>query len=371
MLSWVEISRSAIEHNLKAFRELIGPSVLLIPVVKANAYGHGILEVARICEEAPEVDRLATVSLDEALLLRAGGIKKPIQVLSFYPLDEDAIIESLKKNIILPIYRLDQAKFIDRVGERVGLTGVTHLKIDAGTTRVGITLDDMETFVSEIKRLSHLRLEGIWSHFSSSEASSTITKKQLSILMQADQIIKKHGIDAPIRHVACTAASLLYPDSRLDAVRIGLGTYGLYPAPFCRKIIKLRPVLSWKSTLIQVKKVKKGTKISYGGTYTMKKAGTIGIIPIGYYDGYDRVWSNKAEVIIKGRRCPIRGRICMNLMMVEINGESNAKAGDIVTMIGQSGKEEITADELAELSPGTINYEITTKINPHLTRIVV
>ncbi len=371
MLSWVEISRSAIEHNLKAFRNLIGPSVLLIPVVKANAYGHGILEVARICEETAEVDRLAVVNLDEALLLRAGGIKKPIQVLSFYPLDEDAIIEALKKNIILPIYRLDQAKFINRVGERLGLTGVAHLKIDVGTTRVGITLDDMEVFVSELRKYSHLRLEGIWSHFSSSEADSAITKKQLSTLIQADEIMKKHGIKVPLKHVACTAASLLYPDSRLDAVRIGLGTYGLYPAPACQKIIKLRPVLSWKSTLIQVKKVKKGTKISYGGTHTMKKNGLIGIIPIGYYDGYDRAWSNTAEVIINGRRCPIRGRICMNLMMVEIKNSSNTKAGDTVTLIGREVSAEITADELAKLSPNTINYEITTGINPLLPRIVV
>lgn len=371
MLSWVEIKRSAIECNLKSFRDLIGPSVLLVPVVKSNAYGHGILEVAHICDNTLEADRLAVVSLDEALLLRAGGIKKPIQVLSFFPLEEGAVIESLKNNIILPIFCLEQARLINRVGERLGMVGTAHLKIDTGTTRVGVVIQYLDAFISEVKKFTHLHLEGIWSHFSSSETNSFITKKQLSILMQADETMKNHGICVPLRHIACTAASLLHPTSRLDAVRIGLGTYGLYPASNCQKLIKLQPVLSWKSTIIQLKKVKKGVKISYGGTYTMKNGGIIGVIPIGYYDGYDRAWSNKATVIINGQRCPIRGRVCMNLMMVEVKKGNNARAGDQVTLIGQDNNEEIVVDELAKLTPDTVNYEITTRINPLIPRIMV
>lgn len=371
MLSWVEIARSAIEYNLKAFRDLVGPSVLLIPVVKSNAYGHGILEVARICEEAPEVDRLAVVNLDEALLLRGCGIKKPVQVLSFYPLEEEAIIDSIKKNIILPVYRLEQARFINRIGERIGLIAVVHIKIDTGTSRIGIPIYEISSFATEIKKLKYLRFEGLWSHFSSAETNAVVTKKQLATLNLANEMLSKSGINATMKHIACTAAAILYQNSRLDAVRIGLGTYGLYPDSTCKKLVKLQPALSWKSTLIQVRNVKAGTKIGYGGTHIMKRAGLIATIPVGYYDGYDRAWSNISEVIINAKRCKIRGRVCMNLIMAEIPHGGTAKAGDLVTLIGKDGKEEITADELAKLSPDTINYEITTRINPLIPRIVV
>lgn len=371
MLSWVDIKRSAIEYNLKAFRDLIGPSILLIPVVKSNAYGHGLLEVARICEKSGEADRLAVVNLDEALLLRACGIKKPIQVLSFYQLEEEAIIESIQKNIILPIYRLDQARFINRVGERIGLTATVHLKIDTGTTRIGVPIEDADSFMIEIKKLTYLKFEGIWSHFSSAESNHAVSKKQLTTLEKTNETLKKYGIRTPIRHIACTASTILYPDSRLEAVRVGIGIYGLYPSLACKKIIKLEPVLSWHSTIIQTKNVKKGTKIGYGGTYAMKNSGTIATIPIGYYDGYSRAWGNLSEVLINGRRCRVRGRVCMNLMMAEIPRGGNAKAGDTITLIGTNGNEEVPADQLAKFSPGTINYEITTQINPLLPRIVI
>ncbi|MFA6105107.1 MAG: alanine racemase [Patescibacteria group bacterium] len=371
MLSWVEINRSALEHNLKNFRNLIGKATLLIPVIKSNAYGHGIAEVAKICDELEDVDRLAVVNLDEALLLRMLNIKKPIQILSFFSFDIQKAGEAMKKNVIFPVYTLKQAIWLNTVAERIGQRCKIHIKIDSGTTRIGFFVSELEDFLKNIQKLKHIEIEGVWSHFSSSETDYEITREQNRIFDSAIGVFKKIGICVPIRHISCSAATILHPVARYDAVRIGLCSYGLYPDKKSRKKINLKPVLSWKTTVIQVKNVKKGTGISYGNTYKMPKNGKIAIIPVGYYDGYDRAWSNKAEVLINGKRCPVRGRVCMNLTMIDVSKLKNCKEGSIVTLIGADGKEEITADDLTALTPETINYEIVTRINPLIRRIVV
>ena len=368
MLTWVEINKKRLEHNLHSFREHIGPSVLLMPVVKSNAYGHGMLEVARICDASSFVDRLAVVNNDEAVMLKLAGINKPIQILSFFDKNDDSIIQSIKNEVTFPVYYAGQAIYLDKLATRIGKSVKIHIKIDTGTTRTGIQPDEIENFLSSLSGLKKIVVEGIWSHFASSEADPEFTNFQNKIFEKTCKKAQNNlGKNFCLRHIACSAAAILHKKTHFDAVRVGLGIYGLYPDESCRNKIDLKPILSWKTTIIQIKKIKKGTKISYGGTYTMKNDGYIAVLPVGYYDGYDRDWSNRSFVRIGKDVFPVRGRICMNLSMVEVN--SGVKAGDTAELI--SGTSTPSVDQLTALSKNRINYEVTTRINPVLPRIVV
>ncbi len=369
MLTWLEINKKAIEHNLCAFRRLIGRSALLMPVVKANAYGHGFLEVAKICDESGEADRIRVVNLDEALALLDAGIKKPIMILSFYELDKAKITRAIKNKIIFPLYSLEQAKFLNAVGERVGKKAIMHLKVDTGAARIGILPGDAVNFYQKIKLFKNLNIEGLFSHFASSEEDREYTDKQYKLFNKVATDLEQAGCKFKIRHMACSAASVVYPDSQFNAVRLGLGLYGLYPAQSVKDKLKLKPVLSWKTKIIQIKTLPAGAKVGYGGTFVTKKPTKLAILPTGYFDGYDRRFSNTAQVVVHGVKCPVRGRICMNLTMVDVSGVLNIQIGDEVVLLGKMGKNEISADYLAKLAK-TINYEIVSRINPLLPRKV-
>lgn len=369
MLTWVEVSRSAIKHNLAEFKRLIGRQVLLMPVVKSNAYGHGIIEVAKICDADKNVDRICVVNLDEALLLIKNGIKKPILILSFYELDIKKLKIAVQNGIIFPVYREDQILALNKVGRQLKKRVTIHLKIDTGTTRIGLLPNQALDFAKKISRLSNLYFEGIWSHFASSESDPIFTNKQLIVFNQVVEQIEKEGIVMPIKHFACSAATTLHKNTHFNAVRLGLNTYGLYPDEKSRKNINLKPALSLNTKIVQVKTVPKNTRISYGGTYLTKQSTKIAILPIGYWDGIDRKLSNRGEVIIRGVRCPIRGRVCMNLTMIDVTKVKNVKAGDKCTVIGHQGNVSISVDDLSHLI-GTINYEIVDRINPLIPRIV-
>ena len=368
MLTWVEVSKSAIKYNLAQFKRLVGRGVLLMPVIKSNAYGHGLIEVAKICEDDKNVDKICVVSLDEALTLLKNGIKKPLLILSFYELDRNKIKIALKNNVIFPVYRLDQINYLNKIALSLKRTAKVHLKIDTGTTRIGILPDEATKFAKKITALKNLKLDGIWSHFASSESDQKFTKKQLSIFNNVIKKIEEEGIVIPTKHFACSAAAILHPQSQFNAVRLGLSTYGLYPDKKSRKNINLKPALSLNTKIIQLKTVKTDTKIGYGGSYTTKSKTTIAVLPIGYWDGLDRKLSNIGEVLINGKKFQIRGRICMNLTMVEI-GNTGAKVGDKVTIIGRQGTQEITADDV-DAKIDTINYEVIDRINPLIDRIV-
>lgn len=382
MLTWLEISTNAIKYNLRQFRRLLDKDCLLMPVIKANAYGHGFFEVAKICSRAPEVDRVCVVNDDEALALIETKIKKPIMILSFFETDNlkktlrlarlaaNGSSRRAKKSIIFPLYSLKQAKFLNRVGERINKKIKVHIKIDTGAARVGLLPEKAAKFLKEIKKYKFLKMEGIFSHFASSEDDRGYTTKQLRVFIEINKKLKKENFIIPLKHMACSAAAVLYPQTRLDAVRLGIGLYGLYPTEKLKKKIILKPALSWKTKIIQIKNLPKGAKIGYGGDYTAKKPIKLAILPVGYWDGFDRLLSNNANVIINGVKCPVRGRICMNLTMVDVTKTSRAKVGDTAILIGRSGKQEITVDELAKRSK-TINYEIVDRINPLLARKLV
>jgi len=338
-----------------------------MPVVKANAYGHGMIEIAKICDKAKDVDRICVVSGGEAIALRENGIKKPIQILSFYDLDK-SLTKLIGKNIIFPVYSIEQINYLQKIGEGLNKKIKIHLKLDTGAARTGILIKDLATFIQKIHGSNRLELEGLMSHFASSEENKKHTRQQIKIFEEAARLIEDTGIKLKVKHMACSAASTIYPASLFNGMRLGLSLYGLYPAEEITKIIKLKPALSWHTKIIQVKTLSAGSKIGYGGTYTTPNRQTIAVLPVGYWDGLDRGLSNIGEVLVKGIRCPIRGRICMNLTMVDVSKVKNPGAGMVATIIGRSKGKILTADDIAK-KINTINYEVVDRINPLIPRI--
>ncbi len=369
MLTWVEVNKQAIEYNLKQFKKLIGAKILLMPVIKSNAYGHGLVEVAKICQQSREVGRLCVINLDEAIELIKNGIKKPIMILSFYEFDTEKIKIAIKNKTVFPIYREDQIKFLQESAKKLNLKVRVHLKIDIGTSRLGVFPKDAVIFAKKITSSKNLVLEGLWSHFASSETDRGLTIKQRQIFEKVVGELEQNNIFVPLKHTACSAATILHHDAHFNAIRLGLSTYGLYPDEKSKKIITLKPALSLNTKIIQLKTVPPNTKISYGGTFVTKQNTTVATLPIGYWDGMDRRMSNNGEVLINSQKCPIIGRVCMNLTMVDASKVKNIKVWQTATVIGRQGKSMITADDIAK-NIGTINYEVVDRINPLIKRIV-
>ncbi len=367
MLTWLKINAEAIKYNAKQFKKLIGPKVLLMPVIKANAYGHGLLKVARILQSIKEVDRICVVNLDEAVeLIKNKLTKKPVMILGFFDnQDNEKINLAIKNNIIFPLYDLKNAQILNRIGERLHKKIKVHLKIDTGASRLGISPKDTLSFVKALQKFKHLELEGLWSHFASSEDDPEYTKSQHSILKSVDGTLQKNGFNIPVKHIACSSATLNTKFTHENAVRLGISLYGLYPDK--KQTIKLKPALSWFTTIIQTKDLPKGTKVGYGGTYITKKLTQVAVLAVGYWDGYDRRLSNNGHVLIKNKFCKIIGRVCMNICMVDITG-LKVKAGERVVLVGQKGKNKISIDDIAKWCQ-TINYEIVDRINPTLPRL--
>ena len=364
--SWVEISKSAILHNLAQYKRIVGKSVEVMPIVKSNAYGHGIIEVAKLV--APKVKWLGVVSLGEALELRKNNIRKRIFVLSYAP--SRYLKEGIKQQIDLPVYDLNYARLISQTAKKLNKIAKIHLKIDTGTSRVGVLPKDAVMFIQKVSELPNLKIEGIWSHFAASEENRNYTKFQLDNFNQVLGQLEKRGIRIPYKHFACSAATLIEPEAHFNLIRLGLSLYGLWPSVLAKQIalkrfpwLNLKPAMSWKTKIIQVKQLPKGTKVSYGCTYTTKKETKLAVIAVGYWEGYDRRLSGRGEVIIKGQRCPVLGRVCMNLTMVDVSKVKDIKAGDETILLGEG----ISAEDLAE-KIGTINYEVVTRINPVLAR---
>lgn len=367
--SWIEIDRQAVLHNLDAFHWLVAPSQL-IPVIKSNAYGHGIDLVSEILDAHPACSMLGVAGLKEALFLRSQHRRKRILVLSFFnDCSENEIRLAIEQKIELPLFSMEDALGLDRLADGRPLR--VHVKIDTGTTRLGASPQQAPRLIQAVQTSRSLQLGGIFTHFAESEnTDQTFTLQQLTSL---ETLIRKLRLsDDVIIHSACTAAMIRQPSSRHSAVRLGLGLYGLWPSDATRQFappeLDLRPVLMWKTRVLQVKTVEAGTSIGYDRSYVTTQTAKIAVLPIGYADGYDRGLSNCGQVLIQGHRCPIRGRICMNLSMVEIPALLKVQAGDEAVLLGRQGGEEISVDEVANRLQ-TISYEITTRLNPLIPRI--
>ncbi len=377
LLHWVEIDSSALIHNIHQFRRLIGRKRKLLATVKANAYGHGILDVSKIALRAG-ADWLGVHSLEEGLMLRKEGLSCPILVVGYVALED--LREAVLQDLRLTVYNFETIDRLAKVCLELGKKVSLHVKIETGTYRQGIREENVLSFIKKAQESSGLVIEGIFSHFANIEDTTdhTYARFQLENFKRIIQSLEENKINVPVKHTACTAAAILFPETYYDLVRVGIGMYGLWPSKetylSCllqqREPLQLRPILSWKARIAQIKKVPQSAFVGYGCTYRTTRETVLAVLPIGYYDGYDRSLSNSSYVLVRGKRAPLRGRIAMDFIMVDITDIPGVELEDEVVLIGQDGDEVITADSLA-LLVGTINYEIVTRINPRIPRVVI
>jgi alanine racemase len=376
MMQWVEIDRSALIHNLGRFRELVGQERKLLAVVKANAYGHGILEVSKIALQAG-VDWLGVNSLEEGLLLRHRGISCPVLVVGYVPLH--GLKEAVAHDLKCTIYNFETVDRLAAICGRLRKKAYLHLKVETGTYRQGIQQEELLPFIRKVQEYSQLVIEGISSHFANIEDTTdhSYARGQLDKFQRVLETLKKENVNIPVKHMSCTASAILFPETYFTLVRVGIGMYGLWPSKetylsslLQERQLLLKPVLSWKTRIAQLKKVPKGSFIGYGCTYRTNRETVLAVLPVGYSDGYRRALSNSSYVLIKGERAPLRGRVAMNFIMADVTDIPGVGLEEEAVLIGRAGEEQITADHLASLVE-TINYEIVSGINPHIPRVVI
>jgi alanine racemase len=373
----VEISRKALVHNIREFRRLIGPRRKFLAVVKANAYGHGLLEVARLAVREG-VDWLGVNSVEEGLALRGAGIAAPVLVLGYAPLE--ALEEAVARDIRLTVYTRETVARLAELAAARGTTVRVHVKLETGTWRQGVAAGELAAFARDIRRRPGLVLEGLSSHFANIEDTTKhdYPRRQLEAYRAACRALEAAGPRVPLKHMSCTASTILFREPGFNLCRVGIGLYGLWPSKetylSClldrKEPLALEPVLSWKARVAQIKKVPAGADIGYGGTYRTTRPTVLAVIPVGYFDGYDRGLSNAAHVLAKGRRAPVRGRVAMDFFMADVTDIPGLRLEDEVTLLGADGRERISAEDLAALA-GTISYEILARINPLLPRVVI
>lgn len=376
-LQWVEIDRSALKHNIVQFRALIGNSRKMAVVVKSNAYGHGLLEISPLALEFG-ADWLGVNSLEEARTIRESGLDSPIILLGYVPLAD--LEEAVKNDLRLTVYNEETIKELGKVTATLKKTVNLHVKTETGVHRQGVTGDDLLPFVKTIRSCPYLRIEGLSMHFANIEDTTDhgYAQKQLETFIEYAKLLEQNGINIPVKHVACSAATILFPETYFDMVRVGVGIYGLWPSKetylSCikeqREQVNIKPVLTWKTRVVQIKNLPEGAFIGYGCTYKTTRPTRLAVLPVGYYDGYDRHLSNASYVLIGGKRAPLRGRVAMNFITVDVTDIAEVRLEDEVVLLGQQRQEKITAEYLASLC-GTINYEIVTRINPKIPRFVV
>ena len=375
---WVEIDLKAFDHNLNQIRQRLTPGTAVLASVKANAYGHGIVQVAGRLQ-AGGVDMLGVARMEEGITLRHAGVHGiPILIYGHTP---PASAPSLAKyDLTTSIYSLSAARALSVVAASMETKVKVHLKIDTGMGRLGLLPDcfrtndvrddiaDIETIVGQ----SGLAVTGIYTHFASADAADkTDTLNQLGCFNDLLERLAGRGIEFPLRHAANSAATFDIPQSHLDMVRPGLSLYGLYPFnDQQRRQLSLKPVMSLKARIALVKEVPAGFKVSYGGRYITPRATRIATVPIGYADGYRRALSNQGEMLVAGKRAPVVGRVCMDLTMLDVGHILEADVGSEVVIIGSQGDDAITADELAN-QLGTINYEVVASIMDRVPRVYI
>lgn len=367
---YAAVDLSAILYNMEQMHDNVAPETKLMGVIKTDGYGHGAIPIGRELEKLPYVFGYAVATAEEALALRQGGLHKPILILGYtFPYSYEALIAG---DIRQAVFREDTLEELSACAERLGRKAKVHIKVDTGMSRVGIRPDgEGLSFLQKACSLPYIEVEGIFTHFArADEHDKTSARMQLLAFRSfVEEAEKLTGIVIPIKHCSNSAGILELPEANLSLVRAGITLYGLSPSEEVPKeILALRPALSLKSHLVYVKEVDAGTPVSYGGTFVTDKRTRIATIPVGYGDGYPRSLSGKGHVLIRGRRAPILGRICMDQFMVDVTAIPEAKEGDEVTLIGRDGTEELTMEELGALS-GRFNYELACDLGKRIPRI--
>jgi alanine racemase len=374
MLSWVEINAQRLRHNIDAFRTVIAPGTSVMAVVKSNAYGHGLEAVAPIAAE--RADWLGVNCLDEALVISRLGIRKPVAILGHTPLSR--IEEVVRNGYRQVLYRMDVAKALSQAAVKLGTQANVHLKLETGTNRQGIPLQQLESFIGEVLRLPRVNVEGAYTHFANIEDTldPSFAESQIRKFREGLMTLEGAGVRPQQIHASASAGALLYAEMDFSMVRIGISAYGIWPSRETQiasrergRLLSLAPVLTWKTRVAQVKDVNAGDYVGYGLTYRASRPMRLVVLPIGYYDGYDRKLSNSGRALIHGQPAPVVGRVAMNMTMLDVT-DIGAEIDDEVVLIGRQGEGEIRVEDLAE-KIGTISYEVVARINPLIPRVTI
>ncbi len=366
--AWAEIDLDAIGHNTSEIKKKLAKGARLMGVVKANAYGHGVRETAKVLLENG-ADQLAVAFADEALELRKAGFDVPILVLGNSP---DSDIKKLIDFDIMPT--VSDLSFAERLSQACdkNKTVKVHIKLDTGMSRIGFLAEDSGTIdeILKISSLPHIQIEGMFSHFAvADDAADDFTRVQFDRFMAVGKGLEEKGLKIPVKHICNSAGLLKFPEMHLDMVRAGIVLYGIYPSSdFDKSMIDLKPSMAFKSRVSHIKVLDKGATLSYGRTYTLNQSAKIATVSVGYADGYMRSLSNKAIVSVNGCEVKQTGRICMDQCMIDVTAVNNINVGDEVILFGGSGK--ISAENTAELI-GTIGYELVCAVGRRVPRIYI
>jgi alanine racemase len=363
---WAEIDLDAIAHNVAALKRHVGERVAIMAVVKSNAYGHGAEPVARAALESGAT-WLAVNRIGEGIKLRRAGIGAPILVMGYSP--AAGVSAAVDNDLTLTVTDLALAEVLSAAAGRAGKTIPVHVKVDTGMGRFGLAPEEAVDFVRALGWLPGLTLQGLFTHFAvADQADKSYTRRQFAIYDQVLAGLQAADIPVPVRHVANSAATLDLPEMHLDAVRVGIALYGLHPSQEVEPAVALRPALTLKSRVGQVRRLPAGSSISYGRTFITERPSTMALISCGYGDGFARLSSNRGVVLVRGRRAPIRGRVCMDQFVVEVSDIAGVLRDEEVVLIGQQGDDRLSAEEVASWAE-TINYEVVTRLLPRVPRV--
>jgi len=381
-ITWAQIDLDAYAHNIKELKRITRPPACLMAVVKANAYGHGAVEISRRALQNG-ASRLGVARINEAVALREAGISAPILVLGYSP---PQLAETLVEfDLTQTVYRYDSAQRLADRARRLGHKIKVHVKVDSGMGRLGFVLlptametagedpvDDCRRQILSIARLSGLEMEGLFTHFATADsADKSYAREQLQRFGDLVDRLENAGLRPALIHAANSAALIDMPEAHFDMVRPGIATYGLYPsAEVDQEAVDLRPVMALKSRIIHLKKVPAGFYVSYGITHCTPRPTIIATVPVGYADGYSRLLSSRGRMLVHGQRVPVVGRVCMDLTMLDVGSLSGVQLEDEVVVFGQQADAAITADELASRLK-TINYEIVAAITARVPRVYI
>ncbi len=359
------VDLAAYAHNLGVVRRYLGRDTAVAAVVKANAYGHGLIPMAAKAAECG-VRMLAVATVDEGVQVREAGISLPVLVM-VQP-DESALFEVIEHQLTLMLSSVAVAEKLGELAHRHNRVVPVHCKVDSGMGRQGFSMGAAAHDLQFLTRISHIDIEGIATHFpAADQPDDSFTFNQIKAFKQVLRQLDRLGIPYEISHAAASAAIVNYEGSIFDMVRPGLMTYGVWPAKTPAPRDLLKPVLRWESRVGQVRELEPGSSIGYGRTYTTEVRMRAAVVPVGYADGYKHGLSNRAEVLVRGQRCPVRGSVCMDQIVVDVSRVADAASGDMVTLIGTDGSESISPVELAERA-GTIPYDILTGIGHRVPR---
>ena len=373
--TWCEVDAARLRHNVRELRRVTRPEALLGAVVKANAYGHGLLLAARAFVDAG-ADWLCVDALEEAAALRAAGFDLPLLVTG-HVLPAD-LPEAVRLGVRLVVYDGSAVETLSKAALSQARTVPLHVKVETGNNRQGLPHGEAIALAQRIAAAPGVTLEGLSTHFADVEDTTdhTFAREQVARLAATVDGVRATGVASPLVHCANSAATILWPDVHFGLVRAGIAAYGMWPSKETyitalsadRDELELRPALTWKTRIAQVKVVAAGEAVGYGRTYHVTHRTLLAVLPTGYYDGYDRRLSNLAHALVRGHRAPVRGRVCMNMTMVDVTDVPGVTAGDEVVLLGHQDGETLSAEQLAGWI-GTINYEVTTRIAEHVPRL--